>query len=173
MGSADYHFVTRWDIEGSIDEIAGVLFDAQGLERWWPSVYLKVAIVEPGDPKTSIGRVVDLYTKGWLPYTLRWSFRVTESDAPRSFALEAFGDFEGVGRWTLTPRGASTHVEYDWRIRAEKPLLKWFSFLMKPLFRANHEWAMRKGEESLLLELRRRRGEKDVPPAPGATFHPA
>jgi len=43
-----------------------------------------------------------------------------------------------------------------WKIRADKPLLRDFSFLMKPLFSANHHWAMRKGEESLRLELARR-----------------
>jgi len=39
---------------------------------------------------------------------------------------------------------------------ADKPLLKSLSFLMKPIFAANHHWAMRQGEESLQLELARR-----------------
>ncbi|WP_375164770.1 hypothetical protein [Arthrobacter sp.] len=46
---------------------------------------------------------------------------------------------------------------------------------MKPVFSANHRWAMARGEESLILELRRRRhaeaGTFDhVPPPPAATF---
>jgi hypothetical protein len=53
---------------------------------------------------------------------------------------------------------------------AEKPLLKKLSWLLRPAFAANHEWAMRKGLESLELELRRRRGELQVPPPPGPTF---
>ena len=48
-------------------------------------------------------------------------------------------------------------VTYDWRLRAEKPLLRSLSFLLKPLFEANHRWAMAQGEESLRLELARRR----------------
>ena len=35
-------------------------------------------------------------------------------------------------------------------------MLRYFSFIMKPLFSANHRWAMAKGEESLKLELSRR-----------------
>ena len=44
-----------------------------------------------------------------------------------------------------------------WRRRADKPLLAALSFLMKPLFAANQRWAMARGEESLKLELARRR----------------
>jgi hypothetical protein len=62
---------------------------------------------------------------------------------------------------------------YDWRIRAEKPLLKRLSFLLRPLFEANHRWAMARGEESLKLELARRRASSDdarariaAPPGP-------
>jgi hypothetical protein len=48
-----------------------------------------------------------------------------------------------------------------WRISADKPLLKYLSFLMKPLFSANHVWAMARGEESLRLELARRHAAND------------
>ena len=46
---------------------------------------------------------------------------------------------------------------FDWRLRAEKPLLKSLSFLLKPLFRWNRGWAMARGEEGLRRELIRRR----------------
>ena len=72
MASHDYHFITRWHIlDSSIDEISDVLADGPSLARWWPSVYLQVQQREPGDPDTAVGRIIDLYTKGWLPYTLR------------------------------------------------------------------------------------------------------
>ncbi|HEX7137659.1 MAG TPA: hypothetical protein VF219_07430, partial [Vicinamibacterales bacterium] len=63
-------------------------------------------------------------------------------------------------------------VVYDWRLRAEKPLLRDLSFLLRPLFEANHRWAMAQGEESLKLELLRRRATSEaalarVPPPPG------
>jgi len=51
-------------------------------------VYLNVRELEPGG-KNGVGKVISLYTKGGLPYTLHWQFRVTESDAPNMFKLEA------------------------------------------------------------------------------------
>jgi len=31
-----------------------------------------------------------------------------------------------------------TDITYDWRIRADKPLLRYLSFVFKPIFSANH-----------------------------------
>ena len=45
--------------------------------------------------------MVDLYTKGFLPYTLGWSFTVTEVRGVDGFSLAASGDFVGRGVWTL------------------------------------------------------------------------
>ena len=78
MSANDYHFVTHWRVEGTVQEVSGILGDAVGLTRWWPSVYLAVKQLGPG-AADGVGRVVELHTKGWLPYTLHWFFRVTES----------------------------------------------------------------------------------------------
>src|SRR5512141_493436 len=100
MAANEYHFITIWRVQGTIQEVAEILGDAPGLVRWWPSVYLDVQVLEEGDA-SGIGRLVSLYTKGWLPYTLRWSFRVSESSFPRGFTLAASGDFVGRGIWSL------------------------------------------------------------------------
>ncbi len=174
MASNEYHFVTRWRVKSTVQEVAEILGDAADLARWWPNVYLDVSVLEPGSDR-GIGKVVALYTKGWLPYTLRWKFRVTESNAPHGFAIEAFGDFVGRGVWTFTQEHEMVNVTYDWSIRADKAVLKYLSFLMKPLFSANHHWAMIQGEESLKLELERRHAHTPadaarVPPPPGPTW---
>ena len=166
MKATGYHFVTNWWFEARIEEVADILSDAPGLARWWPSVYLDVKELKPAAPNGS-GRVIGLWTKGYLPYTLKWNFTVTESTPPTGFKLVAHGDFEGTGVWTLHQDGDFVEVTYDWRIAAEKPLLRYGSFALRPFFAANHRWAMARGQESLELELRRRRGEKDVPAPPG------
>lgn len=173
--AAEYHFITHWTIHGTAREVAEVLGDPLALARWWPSVYLEVRELEPGDPVSHVGRVIDLYTKGWLPYTLRWRFKVTDSRGVDGFTLVADGDFVGTGIWTFEPRGEFVDVMYDWRIRADKPLLRYGSFIFKPIFSANHRWAMARGEESLNLELRRRRAQTAeeravIPPPPRPTF---
>jgi Polyketide cyclase / dehydrase and lipid transport len=174
VASNQYVFVTHWRVQASIDEVFAILSGAADLPRWWPSVYLEVRVVEPGDEE-GVGRSVDLWTKGWLPYTLRWSFRVTSADRPRGFSLEASGDFRGRGVWTLVQDGGVAIATYDWRIRADKPLLKRLSFLLKPAFAANHRWAMARGEESLKLEVLRRHAQTAeelarIPSPPGPTF---
>jgi hypothetical protein len=182
VAANDYHFVTVWRIPATPEEITDVLGDAPALARWWPSVYLTVREIAPGDDR-GIGKVVDLWTKGFLPYTLRWRFSVTESNPPTGFKLEATGDFVGRGIWTLQPTsgpdapgGPLTTVTYDWTVIAEKGILKSLSAIMKPIFKSNHHWAMARGEESLKLELARRHAAGDptiraaIPAPPGPTF---
>jgi hypothetical protein len=182
VAANDYHFITVWRIPATAEEITDVLSDAPGLARWWPSVYLQVRETAPGDER-GVGKVVELWTKGFLPYTLRWRFTVTESDPPNGFSLEADGDFVGRGIWTLrqergpdAPDGPLTSVTYDWLVFAEKGILKTLSPIMKPIFKSNHRWAMARGEESLKLELARRHATSDptiraaIPRPPGPTF---
>jgi hypothetical protein len=174
VASNEYRFLTHWRVQGTVDEVFDILQDPEDLVRWWPSVYLDVRVLEPGDDD-GVGKVVGLYTKGWLPYTLRWSFRTTQVTRPTGFAIEASGDFVGTGAWTLEQDGPWVVATYDWRIDAEKPLLRRLSFLVKPMFEANHRWAMARGEESLTLELRRRHtvpGEQALVPAPPGPTSP-
>jgi hypothetical protein len=175
MGSTDYEFQTVWRVAGTPEEVAAILGEATAMPRWWPSVYL---VAEPAagaapDPAPGLPRPVQLHTKGWLPYTLRWTITVTEPVTPRGFALTAAGDLNGTGRWIFESDGPETVITYDWRVSAAKPLLRRLSWLLKPGFAANHRWAMARGQESLALELRRRRaaagataGDPQAVPAP-------
>jgi Polyketide cyclase / dehydrase and lipid transport len=172
MGINDYHFVTRWLVPGTPREVSDVLGNPADLPRWWPSVYLEAEQVAPGGPD-GVGRVVRLRTRGWLPYTLDWTLTVAESRDPHGFVFEAEGDFVGRGEWSFESAGAWVGVSFDWRVEARKPLLRLLAPLFLPALEANHRWAMRRGEESLKLELERRRAatewEKErilAPPGP-------
>ncbi|HMG16314.1 MAG TPA: hypothetical protein VK590_12740 [Saprospiraceae bacterium] len=164
-----YHMITRWILPFTDEEVYRTLEKVENLAQWWPSVYLDVVIREKGIPG-GVGKVVELFTKGWLPYTLIWKFKVTEANFPSGFSIEAIGDFNGKGVWTFKNTDAGCEVVYDWKITAEKPILRYLSFLMKPIFIANHNWAMRQGYKSLLLELKRLKGEKNLPKPPSPTF---
>lgn len=48
MPANDYHFVTRWRVEGTPQHVWDVLDKPLDLPRWWPSVYLQVTEAEPG-----------------------------------------------------------------------------------------------------------------------------
>jgi hypothetical protein len=173
MGS-DYQFVTEWRVAATIAEVRDVLSDGRTLPTWWPAVYLGVEPRHVTGPD-QLGSVIDVYTKGWLPYTLRWRLTITEPITDTGFALSADGDLDGTGRWTFRQDGPEVVITYDWRVHASKPLLRRLSWLFKPAFAANHRWAMARGEESLRLELRRRRATTEtqrraVPPPPPPTF---
>jgi hypothetical protein len=174
MPSHDYRFVTRWRVESTPEEVYRVMEDTPGMARWWPSVWLAVEILESGDAD-GVGSRIRLHTNGWLPYTLCWVAHATEKKFPHRIAFAASGDFDGHGTWTFSADGPDVVMDYGWNVRADKPLLRYFSFILRPLFAANHNWAMARGLESLRLELARRHARSPeeqalVPPPPAPTF---
>jgi hypothetical protein len=152
MATNDYQFTTHWRVLGLTAKVYDILADASGYLRWWSQVYLEVIVVKPAG-EHGLGGVFDLHTRGKLPYTLRWQARVSETNYPAGFTIEATGDFVGRGIWTFTQDRDWVDITFDWRLRAEKPLLRYLSFLFKPFFSANHRWAMARGEEGLRREL--------------------
>jgi hypothetical protein len=167
-----YHFVDSWRVEGDVKEVADILEDALNLPRWWGSTYFDVKEIEPGT-EHGIGELISLRAGGWLPYTLRISFRTVESRYPNGFTMDASGDLEGKGIWTFQQDGPFVNITYDWTIKANKPVIEKLSFLLKPIFRSNHNWTMKRGEESLKLELLRRRAKSNgeaVPAPPSPSF---
>lgn len=174
MAENEYHFVDRWRVAAGVREVADILEDALALPRWWGSVYFDVQQIEPGREQ-GIGKLIRLHAGGWLPYTLRIDFRTIESRYPHGFTMDATGDLEGRGIWTFEQDGPFVNVTYDWTIRANKPIIDRLSFLLKPIFRSNHNWTMNRGEESLKLELLRRRAKSEaelarIPVAPPPSF---
>src|SRR5688500_9432538 len=109
MAANNYHFVTRWRLEGTCGEVADILGDPRAFARWWPAVYLDVQEIAPGG-SGGVGRRVRLLTAGWLPYTLQWESLVTESRYPHGFSLQASGDVNGSGVWTIEQDGPAVHV---------------------------------------------------------------
>ena len=164
----------HWAVCGTAVQVADILEDALTLPRWWGSVYFDVQQIEPGGQQ-GIGKLIRLHAGGWLPYTLRIDFRTVESRYPNGFTMDATGDLEGRGIWTFEPDGPFVNVTYDWTIRANKPIIEKLSFLLKPIFRSNHNWTMNRGEESLKLELLRRRAKSEaelarIPAGPQPSF---
>jgi hypothetical protein len=158
MPDNDYHLVSHWRVVGTAAEVADVLADPIGLARWWGSVYREVEQIEPGDAR-GLGNVFRVRAKGWLPYALRLEFRQTEQHYPTGFTVAVRGDLEGIGIWTFAQDGPEVDITFDWTVRAEKAIVRRFSSVLKPVFASNHNWTMRRGEQSLRIELARRRAQ--------------
>jgi hypothetical protein len=151
--ASHYEFSTHWRVRGSLQETSDIIVNALDLPRWWPDVYLSAKEVDCGP----LGPVIELCTRGRLPYTLCWRAHPVENRAPFGLTFDAEGDLVGRGVWTLSQDGEYVKLQFDWRVDAKKPLLRWLSPLLRSVFVQNHDWAMARGEESLKLELERRR----------------
>jgi hypothetical protein len=97
-----YHFTTRWIIPATCVEVYRTLEAVEDLSRWWPSVYLDVKQLEKGQPG-GVGKRVMLYTKGFLPYTLKWQFVVTNTEFPYGIFAGGHRRFCRHGRMDLPP----------------------------------------------------------------------
>jgi hypothetical protein len=155
MSSNEYQFLTEWRVTGEAETVFEILREGSQFPRWWPDVYLDAKSMPSGRPDR-IGDRVELLTRGRLPYRLRWTAEVARLQPFESIEITAHGDFVGRGIWNLKPDGKELVVTFDWRIRADKPLLKVFSPLLKPLFSWNHRWAMATGLPRLKQEISRR-----------------
>ena len=170
----EYRFVNTWRMRGDIETVSEILGDPEGYQRWWPSAWLDYKGIKHGDDR-GVGGIFRYRVKGWMPYTLKLTFHVRDVRAPHGFTVEATGDLVGQGIWTIAQQGDRVEVRYEWRVRADRAFIRKLSRPLKPLFRSNHFWVMRKGARSLQVELARRRATTPeelahIPEPPGPTF---
>lgn len=166
---SDQAFEFTWKIDGtSADELCAVLADVEHYARWWPAAFAASYEVEPGGDDES-GRVVAVESKGFLPSVLRWSLRTRSVQRPERVEFETFGDLEGEASWEVQVEGATTVARWRWRGTVHRPLLRLFA----SIFARDQAWAFARGEESVALELARRRARSDeararidAPPGP-------
>jgi hypothetical protein len=154
MKPRELHIPTLWRFQGSTAHVYDLLSRPEDFVRWWPEVYLAVREVRPGDAH-GVGRIVDLHTEGKLPYTLRWQAEVVAASRPRSISIRARGDLDGRGEWSLTQDGDWVDAHYHWTVFVRKPWMVALAPLLRPIFIANHLWAMQRGFEGLQRELAR------------------
>jgi uncharacterized protein YndB with AHSA1/START domain len=162
---AQYRFVDTWTVPAPIDEVYEIVGDTLRYPEWWGASFLEVTGDE-GPPRP--GRRASVVARGFLPYRIRWSAVVTEADPPNGFSIELSGDFEGGGRWILTPEDGATRAELDWRPAVTKPLVRYLTPILRPLFAKNHYWAMDRGQEGILRLIEQRRADERTRAAPPA-----
>jgi quercetin dioxygenase-like cupin family protein/uncharacterized protein YndB with AHSA1/START domain len=137
---AEYVFTDEWDVAAPPEAVFDTLADGTTYPQWWKPVYIDV---------TTDGEYTYQHFKGRLPYHLRTRTRTTHSERPHTLQGETDGDLRGTGLWTLTPTGTGTHVRFDWRVHADRRLLKLLTPFLRPALRANHNWAIARAIEGL------------------------
>jgi quercetin dioxygenase-like cupin family protein len=137
----EYTFVDEWDVRAGIETVFDILADGRSYPGWWKPVY--IAVEQAGDYTLQ-------HFKGRLPYHLHTRTRTIESVRPHRIHGETEGDLRGTGIWTLGENAdGSTHVRFDWRVHADRPLLKLLTPVLRPALRWNHNWAIRRAIEGL------------------------
>ena len=154
-GALEFHIPTSWRVRGSAPRVYEILSTPEDFVRWWPEVYLRVREVRPGHAN-GLGRVIELHTKGKLPYTLSWQAEVLAVDKPRAMSIRASGDLDGCGEWRFRQDGDFVDIDYQWTVYVRKGWMAALAPLLRPVFVANHRWAMQRGLEGLQRELARR-----------------
>jgi uncharacterized protein YndB with AHSA1/START domain/quercetin dioxygenase-like cupin family protein len=143
--SRRYVFADEWDVAAPPEAVFDAIADARTYPQWWRPVYIDV----DADGPAELGKESRQHFKGRLPYHLHTRSTVTALEPPRSVTAEVDGDLRGTGTWTLTPTASGTHVRFDWRVHADRKLLRVLTPLLRPLFRWNHNWAIARAMDGL------------------------
>ncbi len=146
LPSREYEFVDEWDVDAPRESVFAAIADARSYPTWWKPVYRDVE--SAGEPE--VGSESRQHFKGRLPYHLRTRSRITRLEAPGVIGAEVDGDLRGTGLWTLTVNeDGSTHVRFDWRVHADRLLLRLLTPVLRRALRWNHAWAIARAREGL------------------------
>ncbi len=156
MASNSYHFEDQWYVPFPANAVWDVLSKPTQFPIWWRQVYLDAKVIDTAGPEPHAGQRIDVLTRGWFPYKLRWTIETVRLEKPHLIEFKASGDFStDSSKWILRPEGTGTRVTLDWNPKVEKPVVKLLSPLLKPLFEWNHQWAMKLGEKQIAEYLQR------------------
>jgi hypothetical protein len=143
--ASEYVFIDEWDVVAPQEAVFEALADASTYPQWWKPVYISVETDGPPE----VGRISKQHFKGQLPYTLRTTSEIVRYEPPSEFEVSVVGDLTGKGIWTLTPRDGKVHIHFDWRVIADRPLLRYLTPVLRPVFRWNHNWSVKRAIEGL------------------------
>jgi hypothetical protein len=142
----EYVFLDEWDVDAPQEAVFEALADARTYPEWWKPVYIEVE----GNRAPAKGVTTRQHFKGKLPYTLETTSRITVFDPPTHFQVEVVGNLTGTGKWTIAPNAnGKIHVRFDWTVHADRPLLRYLTPVLRPIFRWNHDWSAARAKEGL------------------------
>lgn len=146
--SAEYRFLDEWRVPMPIERVYSLVGEPKRYPEWWSDVFL-AADGEGGAPEP--GKATSVVARGFLPYRLRFTITCTACTEPLRIESVLSGDFAGSGTWILEELPESgTRAQLDWRPVVNKPGVRQLTPLLRPLFRANHNWTMRRGRDAIL-----------------------
>ena len=144
--AGEYVFIDEWDVDAPQEEVFEALADARTYPQWWTPTYIEV----DADGPPAVGRSSCHKFKAKLPYTLKTTSTIARLEPPNEVEAHVDGDLRGRGIWTLTlNQEGKVHVRFDWRVFADRPLLRTLKPILRPLFRWNHNVAIGRAKAGL------------------------
>ena len=141
-----YRFLDHWVVPGPIERVYDTIGDVLGYAHWWTDFVIRAT--GDGAPPAP-GKQNELLVKAYLPYKVNFGLEVIEAERPRRILSRLSKDFDGTGEWTLEEGADGTVATLDWRPSVNHALIRYFTPVLRPLFRSNHNWAMRRGERQI------------------------
>jgi len=149
--AGEYVFVDEWDVDAPQERVFDALADARTYPDWWTPIYKEVR----SDGPPEVGRASTQRFSAKLPYTLETVSTIDSMERPNAFEVDVVGDLRGHGAWTFEPRDGKVHVRFDWRVHADRALLRYLTPLLRPVFRWNHNEAIKSAMKNLEPYARR------------------
>jgi hypothetical protein len=145
-----YHFVSKWVFNAPIEKLWSAIIDLNAWPRW--SKGFKCVMIRGQEPLAQFGTIADCAVKGSLPYTLRFTLKVSVFQPPKLLEVTSMGDLVGNGTLMLAPRDKGTAVTYNWDVGTTNPILNLAGKLpfVRKLLEKNHDEVM----ENAFLSLK-------------------
>jgi len=151
MSENDYSFITHWEIAAPLHDVWNSIYESADWPSWWKGVQ-QVTIIQENDSNGING--IRAYTwKSFLPYSLSFEMKLVEKIDEKLLRGVAFGELEGEGTWHFARENGITKVQYNWNVKTNKAWMNYFSFILKPLFKLNHNVVMKWGAHGLAKKL--------------------
>jgi hypothetical protein len=146
-----YSFVTKWELKAPLEQVWDSIYNSLEWPQWWPGV--KEVIEIRKNNENGINGIRAYTWKSFLPYKLTFSMQLTEKEQLKRMKGIAFGELEGQGEWFFSQQNGIVHVQYNWDVFTNKKWMNYLSFLLKPVFKYNHNVVMHWGGKGLANKL--------------------
>jgi len=146
-----YKFITQWRIKAPLNDVWYAIYNSEEWPGWWKGVE-DVRVIRENDVD-GINGIREYTWKSILPYKLVFKMRLVQKDDFELLRGIAFGELEGDGTWYFIEENGITRVRYNWNVKTNKAWMNYFTFILKPLFKLNHDVVMRWGAKCLAKKL--------------------
>ena len=146
-----YSFVTNWELRAPLEDVWNAVYNSLEWPQWWRGVKSVIEIQK--NDENGINGIREYTWKSFLPYQLKFSMQLTEKEHLKRLKGVAFGELEGTGEWTFKQELGNVYVQYNWNMVTNKKWMNTFSFLLKPVFKFNHDVVMYWGGKALAKKL--------------------